>query len=115
MKKILLAVAAVIAIVAVFVIANSAGASYTGTFRLTDGHEWETISSFVTEGDADKFTAELAGHNKIKVTYDGDYDLFAVITLGDNTGTVADYELRLYKEWDINGETTEIVSDLNKI
>lgn len=113
-KKILIAVV-LVAIVAWFVIGNVFMKNYTGTFHLDKNHAWEITNYAVQEGDEDKFDVKISDGNKLKVTYDGEYELSAIITLRNELGETTNYKLRLYKRNDITNDTWVVEADFNKI
>lgn len=94
------------AIIAVFLFGTS-----SATFYLNDGHEWSDVSYEVTEGEADKFAAELEEPQKLKVSYDGDFDLHVTFTLSDTQGETACYELHMYNRRDSVQEVDEVITD----
>lgn len=115
MKKKILIGAFLVLVVAWFVISNVFMTKYTGTFNLSDGKEWTSISWEVKEGEADKFSAKLSDPKKIEVSYNGDYDLLVNMTLGNENGDSAVYELHAYSDWDPGLDTTTVISDFTKI
>lgn len=104
-----------VVIAAWLVFSNIGLSGFSGTFNLRDEREWTGMTYSVKEGDADKFSAELAGPHKIKVKYNGTYEFRAEITLESATGETAQYELRLDQVHDLSTDSWQIESDLNEI
>lgn len=96
LKKILIGVGA-LAVIAWFVIANVFMTKYTGTFHMKDGGNWTKVTAEIEEGDADKFTAEMKDGQTLKVSYDGKFELRAVLTFTDGNGKTARYSLWVYQ------------------
>lgn len=115
MKKKLIAAAVVLAAAAWLVISNVFLKGYTGTFRLDGGGEWTKVSWTVRTGDADSFSAKLDGPGTLKVSYDGDYEFRAELTLSDASGAEAHYELRLYSDMDMESDSRVIRDELTRI
>lgn len=112
----ILAIGLVVAIVAWFVITNTVLAGFTGTYHLHDNMDWNRITYKVTQGDADKFSAELAGPQKLKVKYKGEYDFKAEITFETASGETGRYELLIYKTLSqFEDEKNQIEMELNRI
>lgn len=109
-RKIMAAVAAA-AVAAWFIIFNTVLSGYSGTYHLHDGHEWTQLSWEVLNGDADQFTAELAGPQKLKVSYKGEYELAVLLTLKDNAGNSSCYELKLFEETVPPDNTLEVQTE----
>lgn len=115
MKKKIWIIIALVAIIAWFVISNVFMTGYTGTFSLNNDHTWTMKEYTVLEGDGGKFDARITDGNKLKVSYDGDYELKAEIILKNEFDETVFYELRLYKQPDFTNDTWEICAELNKV
>ena len=101
--------------VAWIIIANVFLVKYSSTFYLTDGQEWTSVNYEVSEGETDKFTAELTGAQKLKVTYDGSFNLRATINLSNAQGETASYELYVSEQWNAVQERNEVVGDFIRV
>lgn len=88
-------IAAVIIIALVFIF-FSGKPVYTGEFIPEKGREWVSVEYDVTEGNAEKFSAQINDKNRLEVTYDESGELEALIRLTDAEGKTADYSLKLY-------------------
>lgn len=114
-KKVLGIILAVV-IAAYFVIVNTCFPNYSGTFVMDNVFSWsEIVSTEVKEGDANKLKIELKGDNKIKVVYDGPFDLSAVVKIRDITGKTIPYELRIFEKLSTINDGMEVDSVFLKI
>lgn len=104
------------AVAAYFVIVNTCFPNYSGTFVMDNVFAWsEIVSTEVKEGDANKLKIELKGDNKIKVVYDGPFDLSAVVKIRDITGKTIPYELRIFEKLSTINDGMEVDSVFLKI
>lgn len=114
-KKTVILIAVIVLAAAWFIIGNTILKGYSGTFALHDGHDWTEVEWKVLEGDAGRLSVKMEKTNKLKVKYDGEWDLVVKLFFSNAAGESAVYELHIYEEWDLANDNWQTVSDLTLI